>query len=372
MKNNISRKISVLQIREKGKINMKAKPDQWLKSTPKNIIIRMPNWLGDLVMATPVLADVRQHWPEANITAMCQSNVAPLLAHDPYLDEIYKYVRPNKWVHRTEHFEIIENLKRGEYDLGILLTNSFSSAWWFWRGNVKNRIGFAGNLRWLLLNKSVPWPADVETQHLVKTYKMLLQPLGIPVSETMPALYTSKEEEEKAIELLKTLKVDPSSQLIVGINPGAAYGSAKCWLPERFKAVTQRLLENPAVVVLYFGDQAGAPLVRQICDQMPERVFNLAGKTNLRELIALIKMCRVLLTNDSGPMHIAAALKTPLVALFGSTSDVKTGPSYGPSFVIHKHVECSPCYKRVCPIDFKCMKQIEIDEVYQALQQAMR
>jgi heptosyltransferase-2 len=347
---------------------MNAPNKPWLSKSPSNIIVRMPNWLGDLVMATPVLYDIRNKWPEAHITAMCQSNVAGLLKNDPNINELYSYSRPSQWIHSPQHREIIESLQHGEYDLGVLLTNSLSSAWWFWRGHVRNRIGYASHLRYLLLNKAVPFPRNIESQHLIQTYKMLLEPLGIPLSLTQPALYVSAEEQQTAKELLRSLGIDPEKHVIIGINPGAAFGSAKCWLPERFKNVTDRLLKHPEYVVIYFGDAAGAPLVNAICQGMPERVLNLAGKTNLRELVALIQQCKVFLTNDSGPMHIAAALKTPLVALFGSTSDIKTGPSYGNAKVIHKHVECSPCYKRVCPIDFRCMKRIEVDEVYQALE----
>jgi heptosyltransferase-2 len=339
----------------------------WPHPAPQNVIVRMPNWLGDLVMATPVLEDLRRALPTARITAMCQSNVAPLLRHDPNLDEVYSYKRPSGWIHRQQHLAVIESLQHGEYDLGLVLTNSFSSAWWFWRGNIKNRIGYRGHWRSWLLNKAVSYPETKATQHLVLTYKMLLAPLGIPLSNTAPRLYVSNEEKQKATSLLKERGVSRESHTLIGINPGAAYGSAKCWLPDRFRSVTEKLLERPNVVILYFGDPAGAPLVNDICKGLPEdRVLNLAGKTNLRELVALIEQCSALLTNDSGPMHIAAALNTPLLALFGSTSDVQTGP-YGGGTVIHKHVECSPCYKRVCPIDFRCMKRIEVDEVYQKL-----
>lgn len=324
----------------------------------------MPNWLGDLVMATPVLADLRKALPEAHITAMCQSNVAPLLLHDPNIDEVYSFRRPSGWIHRQQHLEIIDHLQQGEYDLGILLTHSFSSAWWFWRGHVANRIGYTGHWRSLLLNKAVSYPETKETQHLVITFKMLLNSLGIPLSNTPPRLYVNEEERQKAVSLLKERGVTPQTHTIIGINPGAAYGTAKCWLPERFHEVSRRLLALPDTYVLYFGDPSGAPLVNDICKGLrDERVLNLAGKTSLRELLALIEQCSVLLTNDSGPMHIASALNTPLVALFGSTSDVQTGP-YSGGKVIHKHVECSPCYKRVCPIDFRCMKRIEVDEVY--------
>jgi heptosyltransferase-2 len=339
----------------------------WPLEAPKNIIIRMPNWLGDLVMATPILHDVRHRCKNAHITAMCQSNVAPLIRDDPHIDEIFSFKRPSGWIHRFRHANLTEKLQRGEYDLGILLTNSFSSAWLFWRGHVKNRMGFSGNMRDLLLNKAIPFPKEKESQHLVLTYKSLLIPLGIPISDTPPRLYVSEKEILNAQETLAKYGAVKGKHLIIGVNPGAAYGSAKCWLPERFREVTHRLLENLNLFVIYFGDQAGMPLVNDICKGMPERVINLAGKTSLRELMALINSCSIFLTNDSGPMHIAAALNVPLVALFGSTNATTTGP-YGGGKVIHKHVECSPCYKRVCPIDFRCMKRIEVDEVYQELQ----
>lgn len=339
----------------------------WPPQTPKNIIVRMPNWLGDLVMSTPVLADLRQHYPKAKITAMCQSNIAAALINNPNINELYSYRRPSGWIHRTQHLDIIEHLRQGKFDLGILLTNSFSSAWWFWRGDVQNRLGYTANLRSFLLNKSMPFPIERPTQHLVITYKMLLAPLSIPVSNTPPQLHVSAEEKNSALALLAKFNVNPRKQTIIGVNPGAAFGSAKCWLPDRFRSLAERLIQNPNYTIIFFGDPAGTPLVNDICQNMPERVINLAGKTNLRELIALIDQCSIFLTNDSGPMHIASALGVPLLALFGSTSDIQTGP-YSGGKVIHKRVECSPCYKRTCPIDFRCMKRIEVDEVYTELQ----
>lgn len=343
---------------------------QWPQDPPKKIIVRMPNWLGDLVMATPILEDLRNHYKDAEITVMCQSNVAPLLQEDPHIDEVFAYKRPSGWIHTLQHWDVIEPLRIGHYDLGILLTNSFSSAWWFWRGKVKNKIGFSTHFRSLLLNKAVSFPANSESQHLVLTYKALLEPFGIPISNTPPRLYVTEEERKAAKELLQNCGI-LDKHVLVGINPGAAYGSAKCWLPERFKQVTLKLLENPLVRVVYFGDPVGAPLVNEICAGLSDKVINLAGKTSIRELMALIQACSLFLTNDSGPMHISAAVGTPLVALFGSTSDVKTGP-YNLGKVIHKHVECSPCYKRVCPIDFRCMKRIEVDEVYRELQKLIK
>lgn len=339
-----------------------------LSLSPKNILVRMPNWLGDLVMSTPILTDLHDRWPEAKITVMCQGGVGALLAHHPFIHASIDFKRPKGIFNQRTQKELIQPLKEGNYDLGILLTNSFSSAWWFWRGHVKNRMGYATHWRSALLNCPVPFPKERERQHLVKTYKMLLEPLGIPVSHTSPTLYVSEKEKMDVEGSLSGLGVG-KNQLICGINPGAAYGSAKCWLPERFQEVARLLLNySKDLSIIFFGDKGGTPLVNDICAGIgeSERVVNLAGKTSLRELMAYIQSCHLFLTNDSGPMHIASALGIPLIALFGSTNDISTGPYQGGK-VIHKHVECSPCYRRECPIDFRCMKRIEVQEVYQEL-----
>lgn len=335
---------------------------------PRNILVRMPNWLGDLVMATPILADLRHHWPEAKITAMCQGALGSIIQEDPHLNAVFNFEKPKGLRNRVGN-DIVNSLQKEHYDLGILLTNSFSSAWWFWKGNVQNRLGFASHWRSWLLNYPIPFPNERSDQHLVTTYKQLLHPLGIPLSSTDPKLYIAKQEQNAIQEWLFKEGVR-KDDLVIGINPGAAYGSAKCWLPDRFKTLAAMLLENPRIKILFFGDKVGTPLVEEICAGLPKRVINLAGKTSLRELMAFIQACNIFLTNDSGPMHVASALGTPLIALFGSTSDVATGPYKGGK-VIHKHVPCSPCYRRECPIDFRCMKQIEVDEVYRELQRVI-
>ena len=331
----------------------------------RNIIVRMPNWIGDMVMATPILSDLRKAYPNSRITAMCRSPICDLLKEDPEIDELFCFSKTSSFSRRSEKKNIIEKLRQGKYDLGILLTHSLSSAWWFWQGNVKTRLGYDCNGRRFFLSCAVPLPENVEKQHLVITYKNLLQPLGIPISGTAPRLFLSDKEVDSAKTLLKQHGITKETTL-VGINPGATYGSAKCWLPERFRNVAQKLLSDPSVRIVFFGDQQTAPLVKQICGGLGPRVVNLAGLTSLREVAALINLCDVLLTNDSGPMHIADALETEIVALFGSTNEIVTGP-YRKGKVIHKHVECSPCYQRTCPIDFRCMKKIHADEVYEAI-----
>lgn len=342
-----------------------------LSISPKHIIVRMPNWLGDLVMATPILTDLRHHWPEAKITAMCQGVLSTVIQGDPHINEVMSFKRPKGWLNRQTHQDLVIPLRKGQFDLGVLMTNSLSSAYWFWRGNVQHRIGYATHGRSLLLDHPIPFPKERESQHLVMTYKMLLEPLGIPVSQTPPRLYLTKDEQQAAKEKLSGYGVQ-ASDLLIGINPGAAYGSAKCWLPERFKQLCNHLLDHPKFKIVFFGDKAGAPLVQEICAGLPSnRIIDMAGKTTLRELIALIQCCHLFLTNDSGPMHVASALGIPLIALFGSTSDVATSP-YNGGHVIHKHVPCSPCYRRECPIDFRCMTRIEVQEVYEEMQKQIK
>ncbi|MEZ5315350.1 MAG: lipopolysaccharide heptosyltransferase II [Chlamydiales bacterium] len=341
------------------------KEDKNQKLEFDNILIRMPNWIGDLVMATPILADVDRKWPKAKITAMCQGTIAPLLIGHPHIDEMFTFSRPHEFLRRPMNRDLIQRIRQGKYDLGILLSNSFSSAWWFWRGGVKRRIGFASNWRSFILNDAIAFPKERGKEHLVETYKRLLTVIDIPISKTQPKLFVTEEEQSTADEILRQCGI-PREGKIVGINPNAAYGPAKCWLPTRFRSLIEKLVHDPKIYVICFGDQGNTSFVDKICDNISPQVINLAGMTSLRELMALIKKCTVFLTNDSGPMHIAAALKTPLLALFGSTNEMVTGP-YHHGEVIHKHVDCSPCYKRTCPIDFRCMKQINVEEVYQAL-----
>ena len=334
------------------------------KLQPKNIIVRMPNWIGDLVMATPILTDLRFAFPDASITAMVYEKIGPLIEADPAIDELFLFSRAKGMIRRIRQRNIVEKLRDGNYDLGLLLTNSFSSAWRFWQGGVKNKVGFSGDGRSFLLDQAVPFPKERKTQHLVLTYKALLKHIGIPRSETAPRLFLKKDEKEGAWDFVKRFDI-PAEAKLIGINPGAAYGSAKCWLPERFREVAKRLIdEDPSHFVLFFGDLSHKQLINEICTGLPARAVNLAGQTDLRLLLALISICSVFLTNDSGPMHIADSLAIHLVALFGSTDPIATGPYRHSQAVMQKKVPCSPCFRRVCPIDFPCMKGLTVEDVF--------
>jgi heptosyltransferase-2 len=339
-----------------------------LMSEFENILVRLPNWIGDLVMATPVLFALKKRYPKAKLSAMVKNPLGDLLLKDPHIDELFRFDKASGFARRNVRRDIVEKLAQGKYDLGILLTNSFSSAWWFAQARIKRRIGFATDMRSLFLTDAVRSPEEIETQHQIKTYGEVLKPLAISV-EQEPKLYLTQDEIEQAKKALVEFGV-PLDKPLIGINPGAAYGSAKCWLPDRFREVTLRLLKKTDATILFFGDRAGSTLVKEICQGLPKRVVNFAGVTSLRELMAYIHLCQVLLTNDSGPMHMACALDTKVVALFGSTEDQLTGP-FKNAIVIRKRVSCSPCFKRTCPIDFRCMTEISVDEVVSALLESL-
>lgn len=341
-----------------------------LKEMPQKIIVRMPNWIGDLVMATAVLTDLRKAFPEAEITAMCRHPLEDLLKEDRDIDELFSFHKiTNGFSRREARRDIIEKLRDGNYDLGLLLTNSFSSAWWFWQGHVKTRVGYAGNFRNLLL--TYPMQKTKTREHQVLFYKKLLLPLGIKPSDAAPRLFLREEDKQKAKELLIQRGYQETCPLI-GIQPSAAYGEAKCWPWERYQQAAERLLrEDKNRYVVFLGDAASKQTIKKICQGLCERAIDLAGVTSLGELSSLIEECDLLLTNDSGPMHIASALGVPLVALFGSTDQKATGPYRG-GVVIDKKVSCSPCLKRKCPIDFRCMTTISVEEVVEAVEKILR
>lgn len=331
----------------------------------------MPNWVGDLIMATAVLTDLRKAFPNSEITAMCKKPLGELLQHDPDVNELFAFERrKNEFSRRQSYRDIVQKIKEGKYDLGILLPNSFSSAWWFWKGSVSNRVGYSYKPRQIFLNKPVS-VSKITGLHQVDAYKQLLTSIGISPSKAKPRLFLTGEEKEKAQQFLRTMGYEPGKKLI-GINPGAAYGSAKCWPPDRFNKLAQKLTEEEDCYIAFFGDLSQKELLSKICSGLSEKVMNFVGATNLRELMALISLCDLFITNDSGPMHIASALNVPLIALFGSTDHTLTGPYFNErATIVNKQVSCSPCFKRSCPIDFRCMKEITVEEICQIVNEKL-
>lgn len=325
-----------------------------------SIVIRCPNWIGDAVMATPIFGMVRQLFPKARITAIAHEPIAELLKGVDGIDDFLIFSRATS-VKRSEEQRVERELRQKKADLGILLARSFSSAWMFWKGKVRWRLGMCGHFRRFLLNIPVKHPKM--QMHDVLAYGELLRPFGAVDQFPQLQLKVLKEEQTALETVLKSLGKRSDEKLIV-INPGAAYGSAKCWPKENFRSLAMSLSKRSDIFCVFVGDRATFSMVEDIIAGLPRNVMSLAGATSLRDLMALLSLADCVVSNDSGPMHIAAAFKRPLIALFGSTNPARTGP-WGCGTVVYKHVACSPCYLRECPSDFQCMRQILPEEVLQ-------
>lgn len=328
-----------------------------------SIAIRCPNWIGDAVMATPVFRQVRALFPQAKVTAVAHESIAQLLDGIDGIDEFLVFSRASSHK-RHEEARVVKELKRRQIDLGILLTNSMSSAWMFWKARIRWRVGFCDILRWFLLN--IPVTHAPFERHDVLTYAELLRPFG-NVDEN-PTLQLKVREEELLTmhSRLQSLGRRADDRLLV-INPGAAYGSAKCWPQQYFRTVAEALSQKQRVFCVFVGDSTSVAMIDEIISAMPQNVKSLAGATSVRDLMAVISLADCLLTNDSGPMHIAAALHRPLLAIFGSTNPTRTGP-WGGGQVLYTHVPCSPCLLRKCPSDFRCMRSITPEQVVNTIE----
>ena len=317
------------------------------------ILIRGANWIGDAVMTMPAVQRLREYAPAAHITLLCPAKLHDLWRHNPHLNEIVTVP--------------------GQHDdLAVIFPNSFRSAWECWRAGIPRRVGFAGHWRRALLTDALPDPEPATYRHVTiacqrfktKTFPVirhqahryldLIAHLGGNRELVPPKIWCG----DAAVK--KFLPAD--GKPICAINAGAEFGPAKRWPAERFAAVARHVDYRWLVL----GGPGDVAIAGAIAAQLPD-VINVAGKTTLLELCELLRACRLLLTNDTGPMHLAGALGTPVVAIFGSTSAELTGPLGAAVTIVHEPVECSPCYLRECPIDFRCMRRITVEQVTNAV-----
>jgi heptosyltransferase-2 len=262
------------------------------------------------------------------------------------------------------------SLRGRGFELAILLQNAFEAALIARLAGIPRTLGYGTDGRRFLLTHPCRISPEVRAHHQCYYYLGILAEAGwirrSPWESSgyrdAATLAVSGRDLEAARGLLASLGVG-SSEPLIGINPGAAYGSAKRWLPEGFAAAADRLASEVGATILIFGATADLVSARQVAAGMRHKPVLLAGLTTLRQLMALLKLCRLFLTDDSGPMHLAAALGVPQVAIFGSTDPVATGPLSTRARVIRRPVDCSPCFLRECPIDFRCMTGISVDEV---------
>lgn len=344
-----------------------------LDASCKKVLVRGVNWIGDSVMTLPALKALRKGLSETTISLLVKPWVSPVFDNNPHIDAIIQYHDMHKGI--IGKAKLSRALRKEAYGGAILFQNAFDAAVLAFLSGIKERIGYNRDGRGFLLTDRVPVPR--EKMHQIYYYLNLLAKAGIKTEYSYPYLYMLPDERLKARERLKGMK-----RPILGINPGATYGSAKRWFPERFAEVAGWFMADTGGSVLIFGGQSEVDIADDIYKiiipefRTPDKLLNAAGQTTLRDLISLISECDVLLTNDSGPMHIAYALQTPLVAIFGSTDPVLTGPPPGAesnnTVVITPDIPCSPCFERSCKRnDMQCMYAVTSDEVYYGIKKIL-
>lgn len=329
------------------------------------ILVRAVNWIGDAVMTTPALMAVRETYPRAEITLLANPLVGQLLQGHPALDRVMFFDRKLKHRGLLGRLRLGRQLAAERFDLAVILPNSFDSALIPWLARIPQRWGKASDGRSLLLTQRFHDHLPAAERHEVQYYRELLGAFGISAEQSAPTLAVTDQEEQEALTLLAEHGIS-AEEMILGINAGASFGSAKRWYPERFADVAQRLATSWGARVVLFGGPDEQEIVAVIEREMAGNCLNLAGKTTVRQLMALIKRCNFFVTNDSGPMHIAAAFGVPLVAIFGPTDHRGTAPCSDKAVIVRQMIECAPCKLRVCPTDHRCMTAVTVEDVVQA------
>lgn len=343
-------------------------------------MIRGVNWIGDAVLTLPAIKAVRKAFPAAHISLLAKPWVADVFSENPDIDEIISYDKKFNGI--IGKFRLAKVLREACFDTAILLQNAFDAALITWLAKIPERIGYKRDCRGFLLTKGISVPGDILGQHQVNYYLNIVRSIKVDIEETPPYIHLTDSERQWARALIASTLHDPHFPLI-GINPGAAYGSAKRWPPENFAEVIMKIINDLNGRVIIFGGPAEVDIANEIINEINtlkikrrveygSRIKVMSGKTSLRELAALISECDAFITNDSGPMHMASALYVPTAAIFGSTDPVATGPFGKGHKVITTGLPCSPCLKRECPEgNLACMTEITPDMVFSALNEIL-
>jgi heptosyltransferase-2 len=322
-------------------------------SAPRRLAVFAPNWLGDAVMALPLIADLRRAWPAAAIVMAARGSVAPLFELVPSVDAIITLTG------RAD----ATRLASGDFDAALLLPNSFASAWLAKRAHIRERWGYARDLRGWLLTRAIPRPRRYG--HQAEYYQGLGQALGVPSGSPFAEIHVSPAARAAAAALLNEHGAAAGRAYVV-FAPGAAYGRAKQWPPARFAELARYFAADQLATVLV-GAKGDIAACNDVARQSP--AINLAGRTDLATLAGLFAESKAVIANDSGAMHLAAAAGVPVTAIFGPTDDAKTSPLRAAAdapapAIVATDVWCRPCMLRECPIDHRCMTRITAERVH--------
>ena len=330
------------------------------------ILIRATNWVGDAILALPALRQVRAKFPQATIAVVARPYVADLYRDQGICDELIPYDPKGEHGGWSGRERLAREIHEKKFDVALLLQNAFDAAWLVWRAGVPERIGYARDGRRLLLTRAITVPKAGEIPAHEKFYYLeLLRRAGwindLP-DDTLISLQVPSGARQRATEKLLQAGASPHATR-VAIGPGASYGSAKCWPPERFAEWANWLQARSDAEVILFGTAAETSVSEAITAKIMRKPLDLTGKTTIAELPALFSQCHLFLGNDSGAMHVAAAVGLPVVAVFGPTDPHGTAPVTPRSTVVQEKPYCSPCFLRRCPTDHRCMTNVTAEMV---------
>lgn len=351
------------------------------------ILIRGVNWIGDSVMTLPAIRTIRDFYPDSEITLLVKEWVKGIFEQNPSIDRVIFYDERFRGI--MGKIKGAQELKKYSFQKAILLQNAFDAAILTYLAGITERIGYDRDGRGFLLTKTIPFISELRDIHHILYYLELLRRAGIKTPYRHPWIYMTTGERTSAINEFNKLR-----RPVIVINPGATYGSAKRWPSGHFSELINRIIDELGATVILVGSEKERVISKEILKAVEDEfvknnhLIDRTGKTSLRELIRTIYASDLLVTNDSGPMHIGYALGVPVVALFGSTSPELTGPlsyvnpeRYGfeidiefsaKDLVLNKALSCSPCFKRECPEgEPACLQKILPDEVFSCIKELL-
>jgi heptosyltransferase-2 len=332
------------------------------------VLVVSPNWLGDAVMALPAIADLKRRSPQTRLVVAARPSVASLFRMTPVVDEVLELRWHGRLLSRRGWRDDVARIQQLGADIAILLPNSFASAWVVRTAAIRERWGYATDLRGPLLSRAIPLPKG--SLHQGEYYQRLVRALGVETGSLEPVVSVPAAAVDAARRLLADRGWDGARPL-VAVAPGAAYGTAKRWLPAHFVQLLTRLVREREAHVVLVGGAGDSDTTRWIAGAVPSPlsrfVSNLAGETTLDVLAGVLRLASVCVSNDSGAMHLAAATGVPVAALFGPTRERETSPLTtrgGRADVLINAVWCRPCMLRECPIDHRCMSGLAPARVF--------
>jgi heptosyltransferase-2 len=339
-----------------------------LDPVPQRILVKEVNWLGDVVMSLPALRAVRRTFPEAHLAILIKQELAGFFAGIGWVDEVIPYSVAHGFAGIRDRSSIVSAIRSRNFDLAIMFPNSFEAAFWTALARVPRRAGYAKDSRGLMLtHRTHPGPDAMNGHQMHYWLNMVRDTVG-----AMPAKEDCELEPDRGrVDAMRTWLSEHRKRkdsALIAVAPGAAYGPAKEWPVTHFARLIDGLAANHSVEAVLVG----APNERARCDQIAEAsqagAAVAAGETGIGELVALLSLADGFIGNDSGAMHVAAALGTPTVGIFGSTNPERTGPIGSRTRALWRHLECSPCLQRTCRFGhYNCLKEITPSDAVDAL-----